>query len=92
MQGCSSYVDYVFGRTSFKDFMTECLKSRYDVDIISYCNGVIGVPISFLDKYSPDQFEIIGLDRYTAPKECLVQGRLAVSGKPTYARILVRRF
>lgn len=24
-------------------------------------NGVMGVPISFLDKYNPDQFEIIGL-------------------------------
>ena len=27
--------------------------------------GVMGVPISFLDKYSPDQFEILGLSRYT---------------------------
>src|SRR5690606_15267936 len=26
--------------------------------------GVMGVPITFLDKYNPDQFEIIGLDRY----------------------------
>ena len=24
------------------------------------CNGIMGVPISFLDKYNPDQFEIIG--------------------------------
>jgi hypothetical protein len=23
--------------------------------------GVIGVPISFLDKYSPEQFEILGM-------------------------------
>ena len=23
-------------------------------------NGVMGVPISFLDKYNPDQFEIVG--------------------------------
>jgi hypothetical protein len=26
--------------------------------------GVMGVPISFLDKYSPDQFEIVALSRY----------------------------
>lgn len=26
-----------------------------------YCNGVVGVPITFLDKYNPDQFEIIEL-------------------------------
>jgi len=28
--------------------------------IPSDCNGVMGVPISFLDKYNPDQFEILG--------------------------------
>lgn len=27
-----------------------------------YCSGIIGVPITFLDKYNPDQFEIIGMD------------------------------
>ena len=27
-------------------------------------SGVMGVPITFLDKYSPSQFEIIGIDRY----------------------------
>lgn len=26
-----------------------------------YCNGVAGVPITFLDKYNPEQFEIIGM-------------------------------
>ena len=26
---------------------------------------IMGVPISFMDKYNPDQFEIIGIDRYT---------------------------
>ena len=25
------------------------------------CNGIMGVPITFLDKYSPEQFEIIGI-------------------------------
>ena len=54
-------------------------------------SGVIGVPITFLDKYCPEQFEIIGLDRYTVPKEFLVGGRVAINGKPTYARILIRR-
>ncbi len=53
--------------------------------------GVMGVPITFLDKYNPEQFEILGLDRYTVPKECLVGGRVAINGKPTYARILIRK-
>ena len=25
------------------------------------CNGIMGVPITFLDKWCPDQFEIIGM-------------------------------
>ena len=57
------------------------------------CNydGAMGVPITFLDKYNPEQFEIIGLDRYTVPKEYLVGGRVAINGKPRYARILIRK-
>jgi hypothetical protein len=53
--------------------------------------GIMGVPITFLSKYNPDQFEIIGLDRYAVPKEFLVGGRLAINGKSCYARILIRR-
>ena len=55
------------------------------------CNGIMGVPITFLDRYNPEQFEIIGLDRYTVPTELLVGGRLSVGGKTKYARILIRR-
>lgn len=54
-------------------------------------DGIMGVPISFMDKYSPEQFEIIGLDRYTVPKEYLVGGRVAIGGKPRYARILIQK-
>lgn len=53
--------------------------------------GVMGVPITFLDKYNPQQFEIIGLDRYTVPPEFLVGGRVAINGKSKYARILIKR-
>ena len=53
--------------------------------------GIMGVPITFLDKFNPDEFTIIGLDRYTVPKQFLVGGRVAINGKPTYARILIRR-
>ena len=35
---------------------TDAIPSDYD--------GVMGVPVSFLDKYSPEQFEIIGSDAY----------------------------
>ena len=53
-------------------------------------DGVMGVPITFLNYYNSDQFEIVGLDRYTVPKEYLVGGRVAINGKPCYARILIR--
>lgn len=29
-----------------------------------YCNGIIGVPITFLDKYNPEQFEITNANDY----------------------------
>jgi len=53
-------------------------------------DGVMGVPITFLDKYNPDQFEIVGLDRYVEdnPK---YGHRFTIKGKETYARILIRR-
>lgn len=60
-------------------------------DIPCDYDGIMGVPISFMDKFNPEQFEIIGLDRYTVPKEYLVGGRVAINGKPRYARILIRR-
>lgn len=61
------------------------------IDIPCDYDGIIGVPITFLDNYNPEQFEIIGLDRYAVPKEFLVGGRLAINGKSCYARILIRR-
>lgn len=31
---------------------------------MSYYSGVMGVPITFLDKYCPDQFEIVNANDY----------------------------
>ena len=56
----------------------------YDYD------GVMGVPITFLDKHSPEQFEIIGLDRYVKDNPHYGH-RFTLNGKETYARILIRR-
>lgn len=52
-------------------------------------SGVMGVPISFLDKYNPDQFEILGLDRYIADNPHYGK-RFDLNGKEVYARILIR--
>lgn len=47
---------------------------------------VMGVPITFLDKYNPNQFEIIGTSTMDMPK-----GAPYVCGKRIYERILIRR-
>jgi len=80
-----------------------------DVPLVKYIpsdyDGVMGVPISFLSKYSPEQFEIIwqasGNTRASAPKEILKRlnyrphpsdrgGCTIVSGRRTYDRILIK--
>ncbi len=46
--------------------------------------GVVGVPITFIDKYNPDQFEIVRFRKGNDDKD------LAIDGKYTYFRILIR--
>ena len=53
-------------------------------------DGIMGVPISFLHKYNPEQFEIVGLDRYVEDNPHYGH-RFTINGKETYARILIRR-
>lgn len=61
--------------------------------------GVMGVPISFLDKYNPDQFEILGSDynikegllpKLVNPKWTGKLDRGYVNKKRLYTRILIR--
>ena len=65
-------------------------------DIPMDYDGVMGVPISFLDKYCPTQFEIVGLT--SSSRECTygqvignATTRAMIGGKKIYARILIRR-
>lgn len=73
-------------------------------DIPMDYDGVMGVPITFLDKYNPDQFEIIwqasGNTRVCAPKEVLNElkytpmkedrgGCALINGKRCYSRVLI---
>ena len=55
-----------------------------------YCNGVMGVPITFLDKWCPRQFYIKGLNRYVEdnPK---YGHRFRIRDKETYAGILIQK-
>ena len=58
-------------------------------------DGVMGVPISMVDKYCPTQFEIVGI-MSGAKGETFTNGndgraKFYVNGKGVYARILIRR-
>lgn len=54
-------------------------------DIPCNYDGVMGVPITFLDKYNPDQFEIIKFRKGNDDKD------LSINGKCPYFRILIKR-
>ena len=69
-------------------------------------NGLMGVPITFLDKYSPDQFEIVmlanGNARTSVSSDILAEvgyrqhsedrgGVGIINGQRVYARIIIRR-
>ena len=61
-------------------------------------NPIWGVPITFLYKYCPTQFEIVGArevalnDKQRNKSTYLIKDADgAINGKPTYARICIRR-
>lgn len=60
------------------------------VDIPEDYDGVMGVPISFLDKYCPEQFEILGDSRFHDGQD-FSDDINYVNGKLMYRRILIRR-
>lgn len=53
------------GKTSYDRYDNyDAIEVPYTDAIPSDYDGVMGVPISFLDKYNPEQFQIIGSDAY----------------------------
>ena len=63
----------------------EAINVNATCDIPCDCDGVMGVPITFLDKYNPNQFEIIRFRKGNDEKD------LSVNGKCPYFRILIRK-
>jgi hypothetical protein len=61
---------------------TDAIPSDYD--------GVMGVPITFLDKYSPEQFEILGSNRGVDQDANKIYGRGSyLNGKEVYKRLFI---
>ena len=53
-------------------------------------DGIMGVPITFLDKYNPEQFEILGDSRYHDGQD-LPNDINFINGKGLYRRILIKK-
>lgn len=53
----------------------------------------MGVPITFLDKYNPDEFEIIGheYDVNGDGGDGVIRGQFEYNGRGFYKRVLIRR-
>lgn len=68
------------------------------VDIPCDYSGIMGVPITFLDKYSPEQFEIIGMcssagynkEIVGLPLLIIGDARPKIKSKTKYARIFIK--
>ncbi len=60
--------------------------------------GVMGVPITYIDKYNPDQFEILGMASSAGYNPDIVgipfigdkDARPLINGKNTYARVFIK--
>ena len=77
----------------------EAIEVNKLVNIPKDYNGVMGVPITFIDKYNPEQFEILG-HTSSSDKSPEVEAlrtdpnhrnRGLINGKEKYDRILIRR-
>ena len=71
----------------------DAIEVPYVDAIPSDYDGVMGVPISFLDKYCPEQFDIIGCSYdYGRPKgwSSAINMSVSINGKNVYKRILIK--
>ena len=66
----------------------DAIEVKKTADIPMDYDGVMGVPITFLDKYNPEQFEILGLDDHRV----VWRGRgPEINGKCVYRRIIIKK-
>ncbi len=68
----------------------DALEVPYTDAIPSDYNGIMGVPVTFLEKYNPEQFEILGDSRYH-DNQNFADDINVIKGKGLYRRILIRR-
>jgi len=59
-------------------------------DIPMDYEGAMGVPITFIDKYNPEQFEILGNLGSYAPDGYSLSSAIYINGKKIFKRILIK--
>ena len=80
----------------------DCIECSKVMDIPVDYDGVTAVPITFLDKYCPTQFRIVGMSASAKYRKEIVglpfignenkdDGRPILNGKNTYARLLIQK-
>ena len=80
-------------KNSIRDFKYEKFDNIDAINVTRYnkipydYDGLIGVPVSFLDKYCVEQFEIVGNEDDFK----LFKGRTYINGKRMYSRIFIRK-
>ncbi|MCY3626734.1 MAG: modification methylase [Gammaproteobacteria bacterium] len=52
--------------------------------------GEMGVPTTFVDKWNPDQFELVGTDRQVTKAKSGKQSRFYLDGKELFAKFVIR--
>lgn len=86
------------GRESYERYDNyDAIEVPFVDAIPSDYKAVMGVPITFLDKYSPEQFEILGMAASSYDPKIMgipflggKDGRPLIKGRNTYARIFIR--
>ena len=63
------------------DLQSETKKSTQGLLSERYCNGIAGVPITFLDKYNPEQFEIVNANDYRKTEDVPVKSHGLIKDK-----------
>lgn len=78
------------GKTAYDHYDNyDAIEVPFTDAIPSDYKGVMGVPISFLIKYCPEQFEILGIDRYIENNPNRGK-RFTIDNREIYARVLIR--
>ncbi|GHT36278.1 putative adenine-specific methylase [Planctomycetales bacterium] len=94
---CRSYTPEKYPK--YDNYNAVEVSKTSEIPIPETYDGVMGIPVSFLEKYNPDQFEIVGADydvklgllpELVNPKWKGKLDRGYLNGERLYARLLIR--